>query len=50
MSVQTGIDEKNRNQVLHLIHEQLESLRNGEITELELSQTKAMLRTNICFL
>ncbi|HFL6824450.1 pitrilysin family protein [Enterococcus faecium] len=44
MSVQTGIDEKNRNQVLHLIHEQLESLRNGEITELELSQTKAMLR------
>lgn len=44
MSVQTGIDEKNRNQVLRLIHEQLESLRNGEITELELSQTKAMLR------
>ena len=39
MSVQTGIDEKNRNQVLRLIHEQLESLRNGEIT-----QTKAMLR------
>ena len=39
MSVQTGIDEKNRNQVLRLIHEQLESLRNGE-----LAQTKAMLR------
>ena len=36
MSVQTGIDEKNRNQVLRLIHEQLESLRNGEITDLEL--------------
>lgn len=44
MSVQTGIDEKNRNQVLCLIHEQLESLRNGEITDLELAQTKAMLR------
>ncbi len=44
MSVQTGIDGKNRNQVLHLIHEQLESLRNGEVTELELAQTKAMLR------
>ncbi|EME7218619.1 peptidase M16 inactive domain-containing protein [Enterococcus sp. 3G1_DIV0629] len=44
MSVQTGIDEKNRNQVLRLIHEQLESLRNGEITDLELAQTKAMLR------
>ncbi|HGF7425482.1 TPA: M16 family metallopeptidase [Enterococcus faecium] len=44
MSVQTGIDEKNQNQVLRLIHEQLESLRNGEITDLELAQTKAMLR------
>ena len=44
MSVQTGIDEKNRNQVRRLIHEQLESLRNGEITDLELAQTKAMLR------
>lgn len=44
MSVQTGIDEKNRNQVLRLIHEQLESLRNGEVTDLELAQTKAMLR------
>lgn len=29
---------------MHLIHEQLESLRNGEVTELELTQTKAMLR------
>ena len=44
MSVQTGIDGKNRNQVLRLIHEQRESLRNGEVTELELAQTKAMLR------
>ena len=39
-----GIDGRKRNQVLHLIHEQLESLRNGEVTELELTQTKAMLR------
>ncbi|OTP06909.1 peptidase M16 inactive domain-containing protein [Enterococcus sp. 10A9_DIV0425] len=46
LTVQTGIETKNRNQVLHLIHEQLESLRNGEITELELSQTKAMLRNH----
>ncbi|EOH94077.1 peptidase M16 inactive domain-containing protein [Enterococcus villorum ATCC 700913] len=44
MSVQTGIDGSKRNQVLHLIHEQLESLRNGEVTKLELAQTKAMLR------
>lgn len=44
MTVQTGIDGKNRNLVLHLIHQQLENLRRGEITELELSQTQAMLR------
>lgn len=44
LSVKTGIDGSKRNQVLHLIHEQLESLRNGEVTELELTQTKAMLR------
>lgn len=44
LSVQTGIDGKNRNQVLHLVSEQLESLRQGEITEVELAQTKAMLK------
>ncbi|OJG83731.1 peptidase M16 inactive domain-containing protein [Enterococcus ratti] len=44
LNVQTGIDGRKRNQVLHLIHEQLESLQNGEVTELELAQTKAMLR------
>ncbi|MFS0966671.1 EF-P 5-aminopentanol modification-associated protein YfmF [Enterococcus thailandicus] len=44
MTVQTGIDGKNREKVLHLIHKQLESLRNGEITDLDLAQTKAMLK------
>jgi predicted Zn-dependent peptidase len=44
MSVQTGIDGKNRDKVLRLVHEQLESLRNGEITELGMAQTKSMLR------
>lgn len=43
LSVQTGIEGKNRDRVLHLIAEQLESLKNGEITDLELEQTKAML-------
>ncbi|MDH6364825.1 putative Zn-dependent peptidase [Enterococcus sp. PF1-24] len=44
LSVQTGIESKNRQRVLKLIDEQLESLRHGEISELELAQTKAMLR------
>lgn len=46
LTVQTGIETKNRNQVLHLIHQQLASLQNGEVTELELEQTKAMLRNH----
>lgn len=44
LSVQTGIDGKNRNRVLHLIAQQLESLQKGEITDLELTQTKANLK------
>lgn len=44
LTVQTGIDRKNRNQVLHLISEELENLRQGKITEVEIQQTKAMLR------
>ncbi|WP_265459304.1 EF-P 5-aminopentanol modification-associated protein YfmF [Enterococcus sp. HY326] len=43
MSVQTGIESKNRQRVLHLINQQLESLKKGEISELEMEQTKAML-------
>lgn len=44
MTVQTGIDGKNRERVLGLIHQQLISLQKGEITEEELAQTKAMLK------
>lgn len=44
MTVQTGIDGENRNKVMHLVAEQLESLRQGEVSELELAQTKAMLK------
>ncbi|MGM0126268.1 hypothetical protein IGI37_003697 [Enterococcus sp. AZ194] len=44
MTVQTGIDGENRNKVMHLIAEQLESLRQGDVSALELAQTKAMLR------
>lgn len=41
--VQTGIDGKNRNKVLHLIAQELEQIRLGKITDLEFEQTKAML-------
>ncbi|EQC81987.1 Zinc protease [Enterococcus sp. HSIEG1] len=44
LSVQTGIDGSNRDQVFTLIEQQLQSLQRGEITEAELAQTKAMLK------
>lgn len=44
MTVQTGIDGKNREKVLALIAEQLISLMEGNVTEEELAQTKAMLK------
>ena len=44
ITVQTGIDGKNREKVLHLIATQLDNIRRGDITEEELTQTKAMLR------
>lgn len=46
VSVQTGIDGENRERVLHLIAQQLESLQRGEITAEELAQTKAMLKNS----
>lgn len=46
VSVQTGIDGDNRERVLHLIAQQLESLQQGEITPEELAQTKAMLKNS----
>lgn len=44
VTVQTGIDGQNREKVLHLINEQLESLRLGQIEDVALQQTKAMLK------
>lgn len=44
LTVQTGIDGKNRNQVLHLVSEELDNIRLGRVTELEIQQTKAMLK------
>jgi predicted Zn-dependent peptidase len=44
LSVQTGIDGGNRDQVFSLIEQQLQSLQRGEVTKAELAQTKAMLK------
>lgn len=44
VTVQTGIDGKNRQRVLSLIEKQLDSLKKGEFTESELQQTKVMLK------
>ncbi len=44
MTVQTGIDGKNREKVLRLVAEQLQAIQTGEITKDELQQTKAMLK------
>ncbi|MCB5954857.1 EF-P 5-aminopentanol modification-associated protein YfmF [Enterococcus sp. CWB-B31] len=44
LTVQTGIDGRNREKVLRLVATELENMRRGQITEEELSQTKAMLK------
>lgn len=44
VTVQTGIDGKNRERVLTLIKEQLASLVAGDFTQEELEQTKVMLK------
>ncbi|QIL45907.1 insulinase family protein [Vagococcus coleopterorum] len=44
LTVQTGIESKNKNKVVDLITVQLDSLIAGEITAEELSQTKEMLK------
>ena len=46
VNVQTGIDGDNRERVLHLIAQQLESLQQGQIAPEELAQTKAMLKNS----
>ena len=46
MTVQTGIDGKNKEKVLALINQQLESIRQGDFTEVELEQTKTMLKND----
>ncbi|MGX7030252.1 EF-P 5-aminopentanol modification-associated protein YfmF [Vagococcus zengguangii] len=44
MTVQTGIDSQNKEKVLALVSEQLDAIREGNISEEEMQQTKAMIR------
>ena len=43
LTVQTGIDGKNREKVLRLVNEQLKELATGKVSEEFLEQTKVML-------
>ncbi|GAB6988978.1 EF-P 5-aminopentanol modification-associated protein YfmF [Paenibacillus pini] len=43
-TIQSGIEVQNYEKALEIIQRQLEEMRAGNITELEMSQTKAMIR------
>ncbi|WP_138493918.1 EF-P 5-aminopentanol modification-associated protein YfmF [Paenibacillus pinistramenti] len=46
-TIQSGIEIQNYEKALNIIKEQLESMRQGQISELEMSQTKAMIRNQL---
>lgn len=46
-TIQSGIEIANYEKALEIIKNQLEAMRQGEISELELNQTKAMIRNHI---
>ncbi len=47
MMVMSGIDIKNYDQAVGIIHEQMEAMRKGDFTDEELAQTKAVIRNQI---
>lgn len=47
LMVMSGIDNKNYDQAVKIIHEQMEAMRKGDFTEEELKQTKAVIRNQI---
>lgn len=47
MTIQSGIEIENYEKALTIIQAQLASMRAGEISELEISQTKAMIRNSL---
>lgn len=47
MMVMSGIDNKNYEQAVRIIHEQMEAMKNGDFTDEELEQTKAVIQNQI---
>jgi len=47
MMVMSGIDNKNYEQAVSIIREQMEAMKNGDFTEDELIQTKAVIQNQI---
>ncbi|MNW30563.1 Antilisterial bacteriocin subtilosin biosynthesis protein AlbE [compost metagenome] len=47
MTIQSGIEIDNYDKALEIIEAQLASMKAGEISELEMNQTKAMLRNSL---
>jgi len=47
LTVQSGIEIQNYERAVAIIKEQLESMKNGEIGELEMNQTKAMIANHL---
>ncbi|WP_066396254.1 EF-P 5-aminopentanol modification-associated protein YfmF [Neobacillus mesonae] len=47
MMVMSGIDIKNFDQAVGIIHEQMQAMKKGDFTEDELTQTKAVIRNQI---
>ncbi|MFJ5713273.1 EF-P 5-aminopentanol modification-associated protein YfmF [Neobacillus sp. NPDC093127] len=47
MMVMSGIDLKNYDQAVSIIHEQMEAMRNGDFTDEEIAQTKAVIQNQM---
>lgn len=47
MMVMSGIDNKNYDQAVSIIKEQMQAMKNGDFTDSELEQTKAVIRNQL---
>lgn len=47
MMVMSGIDHKNYDQAVNIINEQMNAMKNGDFTDQELSQTKAVIKNQL---
>ncbi|MBU8877899.1 insulinase family protein [Bacillus sp. FJAT-29790] len=47
MMVMSGIDNKNYDRAVRIINEQMEAMRNGDFTEAEIDQTKAVIKNHL---